>query len=178
MRRHAPAPYQALHGHLLWWGATFFTAGAALIGAAVLNLGGPSLVVVHAGAGAALLVLAAGFAATQSWTGVSNWGVVGIGTMFAPLTHLAGRAGQGRHPWRPASRTDPEAINLKPGPGLVEESAIDLFAIVMAAASTPTGSIMLLAPSQFDAALYAQVRPHVAWYGVAFLASGVGLLVG
>src|SRR5688500_4779898 len=63
------------------WGAVLFTAGVALVACAALSAPRSLVTVAHLFAGAVLLFLAGGFAATGGWSGTVVYSVLGAGTV-------------------------------------------------------------------------------------------------
>ncbi len=81
----AAAPYAALSPQLAWFGPGFLGAGASLLAVATPGPRFRYVVLAHLWAGGMLLMLAWGFALSGSWSGTSNYGVLGLGTALAPL---------------------------------------------------------------------------------------------
>ena len=141
------ATYAALRPHPIWWGALFLLTGAALLGVAALTPRRPLIIAVHLLAGAVLLIMAWGFGTVGGWNRASNYAVLAVGTAVAPLL-----ARSSRRPWTDGS---------------------DLLAIVMGAASTLNGLLLVAADEAFGTVAS---DPASGWYGVAFLVSGVALV--
>jgi hypothetical protein len=57
------------------------------------------MIAVHLVAGAALLTLAYGFATTAAWTGTSNYLMLGLGILLAPLVARGEQARSGANPF-------------------------------------------------------------------------------
>jgi PAS domain S-box-containing protein len=142
------AVYTALQAHLQLWGAGFLATGAALLCVAALLPRAGVTLAVHTAAAAVMLLMASGFAASAAWTGTVSYGVLALGTAAATLPVLErGMWGRG-----------------------------DLLALVTGLSQLAIGLLMLLAPGQFGVASYDSIRPDLAWYGAAFVVSGLGLL--
>ncbi|MBA2447697.1 MAG: response regulator [Chloroflexi bacterium] len=146
----AAPSYAPLRPYLPWWGAAFLLAGAALVDVAAVARPRPQAIAAHLLGGAIILALAYGFAVTGVWTGTSNYTVLGLGTVLAALL-----TGVPQHSRPQYSR--------------------DLFALLMGVGGALTGLVMLVFPEQFSASLYDLARPHLPWYGAAFLGGGLAL---
>src|SRR3954467_13658981 len=81
----AAAAYSALKPHLPWWGAFFLVRGSSLIGVAALRPRRLAGVAAHIWAGLALISLSGGFIASSHLPGISNYAILGIGTIVAVL---------------------------------------------------------------------------------------------
>jgi signal transduction histidine kinase len=126
--------------------------GGALLAAGAQLLSRATRIAAHLLAGAALLQIALSSTLTGAWAGFGAFLLLGAGTALAGL----------RAPTSPMSATGDE---------------LDLFALLMGPAIALTGIVFLLPVSQFDVALYDPVRPYLAWYGAAFIGSGLLLIV-
>ncbi len=142
-------PWQA---HLGWWGSIFLLAGCLLFGAALMQLRKQPRLLIHLFAGGALLSLAYAFIATQAWSGISSYLVLGVGTAVAPLLV--------REPAIAPSTARPP---------------IDLFTVLMGIAAILTGLMMLGLPEFFQSALYAPIYDYLHIHGSAFLVGGLAL---
>jgi signal transduction histidine kinase/HAMP domain-containing protein len=143
----APA-YAYLAPHLAWFGPGFLLAGAGLIAVASPAPRLRFRLVAHAAAGAMLLVLAGGFAFSASWTGTTNYTVLGLGTILAPLLVRVRTAG-------------------------VDHMRGDALSILIGLATTMTGVILVVLPAQFNAEVYEVIRPFLVWYGSVLFAVGL-----
>jgi PAS domain S-box-containing protein len=141
----APA-YAALSPRLDWFGPGFLLAGAGLIAVATPGPRFRFVLLAHFWAGSMLLILAVGFALSGSWSGTSNYGVLGLGTALAPL--LA--HGREEHATR-----------------------CEAFSLLIGLGATLTGLLLLAMPAQFNASIYDPVRPYLPWYGLAFVGAGI-----
>ncbi|GAC1549850.1 MAG: hypothetical protein NVS2B7_25870 [Herpetosiphon sp.] len=146
--------YALVQPLLMWWGSLFLLAGLSLIGVATLAPRRGIVIAVHLLAAVLLLLVAAGFARTASWTGTENFLLLALSILLAPLLP---QASQGRSETKPG--VSPE-----------------LFAVVMGVCGIGMGLIILIMPAQFTSPIYAIVRPRLPWYGVALLGSGLGLI--
>ena len=79
------AAYAALKPHLPWWGVCFLVGGAGLIGVAALRPRRAVVIAAHVWAGLALISLSVGFIATSHLPGISNYAILGLGTMIVVL---------------------------------------------------------------------------------------------
>lgn len=149
----ASATFLPLQPALAWWGIGFLFAGSSLIGIAVLAPRRLLVLLAHLFAGAILLSLAYAFSTTAAWTGTSNYLVLGLATLAAPLL-----ARQPRHA-PPAGAT-----------------TSDLFACMMGLAEALTGLVLISLPDQFRTPAYESLQPYLPWYGVTFLVAGLWLL--
>ena len=77
----AAAAYSALKPHLPWWGAFFLVGGASLIGVAALRPRRSVVIGAHVWAGLALISLSGGFIASSHLPGISNYAILGLGTI-------------------------------------------------------------------------------------------------
>ena len=138
--------YGALRAQLAWWGPGLVLGGASLIAVATLAPRFRFVLLAHLWAGSMLLALAVGFAVSGSWSGTTNYLVLGLGIVCAPLLARTRRA------WLHG----------------------EVLPVVVAFGALLTGLLMLVLPAQFSGSTYEGVRPYLAWYGLAF--SGSGLL--
>jgi PAS domain S-box-containing protein len=143
--------YAALRPRLAWWGVAYLLSGTVLLTVAALTPKRAVVVASHLCAAGGVLILARGFALQGSWTQVSLFTVLGLGTAFGVL--------------RPYSRER----RLWSGRG-------DLFAIAMGLAATTNGFIVLVAPESFPVHIAEPLRPYLHWYGSIFLAGGLALI--
>jgi PAS domain S-box-containing protein len=143
----ATPAYAALQSQLAWSGPALVLAGAGLFAAATLAPRFRIVFLAHLWTAAILLMLAVGFASSGSWSGSTNYLVLGLGIGLAPL--FAG------------SRPQPKWLRGQ------------FFSLLMGFGAVLTGLLMLGWPDQFSASAYNQIRPHLAWYGMAFIASGL-----
>src|SRR6185369_4112199 len=81
----AAAAYSALKPHLPWWGAFFLVGGSGLMGVAALRPRRLVVVAAHTWAGLALISLSGGFIASSHLPGISNYAILGIGTILVVL---------------------------------------------------------------------------------------------
>src|SRR3954467_4308031 len=118
----AAAAYSALKPHLPWWGAFFLVGGSSLIGVAALRPRRLVAVAAHIWAGLALISLSGGFIASSHLPGISNYAILGFGTIVISLVphRLRGRLLLGQ----------------------------DSFAAVLGVAVAVNGCYMLLTPEQ------------------------------
>ncbi len=144
--------YAVLRPYLPWLGCLMVLAGGALVGVATLRGRKGLLVPAHLLGAAALLALAASFVESGVWTGVVNYTVLALALALAPL------GARGSSP--PETR-----------------EGGDLFALAIGAGAAINGLLFLFTPDLFGARLYVVSRPFLGWYGAAFLAGGVALVV-
>jgi signal transduction histidine kinase/HAMP domain-containing protein len=137
-----------LEPYLLWIGSTLLLGGGALIAAGAQRLARAPRVVAHLLSGGALLQIAFSSTLTGAWVGFGSFLVLGVGTVLAGLLSPA-------------------------APGLATGEELDLYGLLMGLVVALTGVVFLLPVSQFEAALYDLVRPNLAWYGAAFIGSGL-----
>jgi hypothetical protein len=121
------AAYAPLSQQLAWFGPGFLLSGATLLAVATPAAGFRYILLAHLWAGAMLVFLAGGFALSGSWSGTSNYGVLGLGTAVAPL-----------FAYRRTDRSSPVAGG-------------DAFSRVIGQATTLTGVLLLVMPAQFTA---------------------------
>lgn len=143
--------YAALQPQLWLWGLLFLLSGSYILGVALLHLPRRTAIIAHVLAGASLLLLAAGFVASQLWSGTINLSVLGLGTLLAGFSvgADAGRSLEDR------ARSSRDLLSLLVGLGMIAN-----------------GLLMLLAPAQYSAPLYTPVRPFLMWFGLAFVLGG------
>jgi hypothetical protein len=144
------AAYSALKPHLPWWGACFLVGGAGLIGVAALRPRRPAVIVAHVWAGLALISLSGGFIASSHLPGISNYAILGIGTIVVVLVPRRLR----------------ERVLL----------GYDGFASVLGVALAINGCYMLLLPGQYAAPIFDLVRPYLLLFGAGLVAGGLALL--
>jgi signal transduction histidine kinase len=143
--------FAALAPHAPWSGAAFLLGGGGLLIAGTFALPRWLAVAPHFIAGCELLLLAHGYARAGVWTATTNIALLGVGIVLAPaLARL------------PAARPDSHDR--------------DLLALLLGLGAAFNGLAMLVVPRQFAAPVYDLARPHLAWFGTAFLAVGVGLV--
>lgn len=133
-------------------GGLYLLAGLGLLVAASVSAPGsrrPVRVGAHALAGLPLVWLALSAAAVGGWTGLTVYATLGPGTITAPWLAAPGRR--------------------------ILPAGSALFALVVGLSGALIGATMLAAPTQYGSSIFDPVRPHLAWYGAAFL--GGGLLV-
>jgi signal transduction histidine kinase len=146
----ASLAYVPVSGHLAWLGPGFLVAGAGLLAVALPSPRFRYVVLAHLWAAGMLLTLAGGFALSGSWSGTSNYGVLGLGTALAPLLALGGKD---------------------------RARAGDAFSLLIGLAATSTGLLLLTMPAQFGAPSYDPIRPYLAWFGLASVATGIALFL-
>jgi signal transduction histidine kinase len=122
-------------------------AGVSLVAVATLAPRRRFTFAAHVWAGSMLVALAAVFTMSGAWTGTSNYLVLGLGIVLAPLL----------------SRTRAQPAWLQG----------EAFSLVIGFAGTLTGLLMLIMPDQFRASTYDLIRPHLVWFGLAFTGSGL-----
>lgn len=144
--------YAILRPYLPWSGCLMMLAGAALVGVATLRGREGLLVPAHLLGAAALLALSASFVESGVWTGVVNYTVLALALALAPL----------------GARGSSSSETREGG---------DLFALAIGVGAAINGLLFLFTPDLFGARLYVASRPFLGWYGAAFLASGVALVV-
>ncbi|PSB18521.1 hypothetical protein C7B76_08260 [filamentous cyanobacterium CCP2] len=138
--------------YLPWLGTLQVIGGTALIATAALAPRRSLTFLAHLIAGASLLQAAIGHILAGTWTGAAGFGTLALGTMAAPFLP--------RVRWQ-----------------LPRETDLDWFAFLTGIRLTLDG-LLILSPfnQQFAASLYDPIRPYLPIYGMAHLASGVGLL--
>jgi diguanylate cyclase (GGDEF)-like protein/PAS domain S-box-containing protein len=146
----AAAAYSALKPHLPLWGAFFLVGGSSLIGVAALRPRRLVVVAAHVWAGLALVSLSGGFIASSHLPGISNYAILGLGTIIVSLVP---------HRWR-------QRLLL----------GQDSFAAVIGIALTINGCYMLLMPEQFAAPIFDLVRPYLLLFGPGLVLGGLALL--
>jgi HAMP domain-containing protein len=146
----AAAAYSALKPHLPLWGAFFLLGGVSLIGVAALRPRRLVVIAAHVWAGLALLSLSGGFIASSHLPGISNYAIMGIGTIVVVLVprHWRARVLLGR----------------------------DGFASVLGVALAVNGCYMLFMPDQFAAPIFDLVRPYLPLFGPGLVVGGLALL--
>src|SRR5713226_6043827 len=77
--------YAPLRPYLAWWGIGFVLAGMSLLAVAALAPRFRFMFLAHLWAGGMLLMLAMAVALSGSWTATSNYLVLGLGIMLAPV---------------------------------------------------------------------------------------------
>lgn len=142
--------FSLIRPSLPWAGGIYLAAGIGLVGAAALQPRHSLVIAAHGVAGSALLFYAFMLLRTGTWSGWPIYLVLGLGTIAAAVLPVYG--------W--------------PGPRMDG----DMFAILIALCAVSNGLVMLLLPGQFQLAIYDRVRPHLLWFGLAFLSSGVLLI--
>lgn len=146
--------YAAMQPYLFGWGVAFLLLGLAFTGLVVLQPGRYLQALAHVLVGALWLMLAWGFAGVGALTGVLSWGLFGIGIILAPLL-------SGLH-WRRS--------------GAAPHSLLSLLAGLVAAALG--GSIVVLwLTDGLNTPVYAATRQIMPLLGLAFLATGLALLL-
>jgi PAS domain S-box-containing protein len=149
------ATYSHLSPHLAWFGPGFLLAGAGLLAVATPGPRFQYVVLAHLWAGGMLLFMAAGYAFNGSWSGTSNYGVLGLGTAVAPLlTRYFPQRAQMDHPLGSAHRRG------------------DAFAAIMGLATALTGLFLVAMPSQFTASVYDPIRLYLPLFGLVFVTAG------
>src|SRR5262245_50728637 len=146
----AAAAYSALKPHLPWWGAFFLLGGSGLIGVAALRPRRLVVVAAHVWAGLALMSLSGGFIASSHLPGISNYAILGIGTIVVALVPSR---------WRTR--------------GLLGR---DGFASVLSVAMIGNGCYMIFMPAQFAAPIFDLVRPYLLLFGPGLIVGGLSLL--
>src|SRR5687768_3661646 len=146
----AAAAYSALKPHLPIWGAFFLLGGVSLIGVAALRPHRLMIVAAHIWAGLALVSLAGGFIASSHLPGISNYAILGVGTIVVALVPSRWRAR-----------------------GLLGR---DGFASVLGVALIGNGCYMVFMPEQFSAPIFELVRPYLPLFGPGLIAGGLSLL--
>lgn len=141
----------ALAPYVPWSGVAFLLGGGGLLIAAVSAPPRWLAAGAHLIAGAALVLLAHRYAQDGRWSGATSCGLLGVGTMLAPMLSRRVEA-------RPDS---PDR---------------DLLMLLLGLGAVVNGLLMLVLPRQFGAPVYDIVRPYLAWFGTAFLAAGVALV--
>jgi diguanylate cyclase (GGDEF)-like protein/PAS domain S-box-containing protein len=144
------AAYSAFEPHLSLWGAFFLLGGVSLIGVAALRPRHSLVIAAHAWAGLALISLSGGFIASSHLPGISNYAILGIGTIVVALVSDRRRA------W-----------------GLLGR---DGFASVLGLALAVDGSYMIFMPGQFAVPIFDLVRPYLPLFGSGLIAGGLSLL--
>jgi diguanylate cyclase (GGDEF)-like protein/PAS domain S-box-containing protein len=146
----AAAAYSALKPHLPLWGAFFLFGGVSLLLVAALRPRRALIVAAHVWAGLSLLSLSGGFIASSHLPGISNYAILGIGTIVVAL--LPRR-------WRDRALLGPDG-----------------FATVLAVAMTVNGCYMLFLPNQYAAPIFDLVRPYLVLFGLGLVVGGSSLL--
>jgi len=160
-----------------WWGTSFLLAGWILIGIAALSYGMPRwlLLAAHLPAGAGLLLIAGTTASDYDWIDTAVYGVLGLGTLLAPLLAELPRTTAAE-----TSTTDPSERDAA-GRAPAEANAVpangagEILALVIGLASVAAGLVLIAQGSHVLAPGLDWIRPYLSWYGVAFVASGLGL---
>lgn len=140
----AATTYAAIYGHSAWWGSALIASGMTTLSIDAFVARPLIRFTLHIPAVSALAVVAIGFTGTASWSGTVVYGVLSLATLGAAF--LA----------RPRSSQDRDLLSL----------TIAVIAMLL-------GGVMLALPSQFSASVYDTLRPHLTWFGLAFLASGL-----
>ena len=146
--------YDAVRPALPWWGAGFCLAGMALLAVPVYALAHWLRLAAHTIAAAALWSLAFSFGATGIWGSAAGYAVLGAASASAALAPAGPHA-----PLAPAGRRRP-----------------DLLALAMGAIALLHSVALLAIPAAYRVPTYDPIRANAAFFGVAFLAAGMGLL--
>jgi vacuolar-type H+-ATPase subunit I/STV1 len=134
-----------------WLGGFTVLAGVVMVRVAASRRSGVARVLAHLLVAASLSALAVGFLGSGIWTGAVGYATLALSVVFAPL--LAEKA---------------KSQEARPGS--------DLFAVAIGAGAAINGVLLLFAPHLFSTRFYDVVRPHLGWYGAAFLAGGVAVV--
>lgn len=140
--------YSFLRPQLPIWGTAFLLTGVGLLGLIVLRPNRGVAFLLHLATGVEFLILAGGLESDGSMTGMSNFAILGVGTLVSPFLDS------------PKDRLD---FDRRPS----------LLPIVVGFGSTLTGLTMLLMPAHYAGPLYDDIRGLLPWFCAAFLASGV-----
>ncbi len=141
--------YKVIQPHLQLWGGLVLAAGAALLCVPAIGTRTILSIALHVLAGAVLVLLAVGFGVAETWTGAAVYGVLGLGTAVAAMVPVLGSGWWGRG---------------------------DLLALATGTIGLAIGLLLLLASGQFNIPFYDPIRADLAEYGVAFVASSIGLI--
>lgn len=140
--------YRLLRPYLPWWGLLCLLGAGALIAVALLSPRRQIVMAAHTLAAAPLLMLGVSAGAAGGWTGLTVYAILAIGTVLAPIFSPPLD--------RPATTGD-------------------LFAVLVGISAVVNGSIMLLAPWQYQSSIFDPVRPYLPLYGAGFLLGGLGV---
>ncbi|MGE3272767.1 MAG: hypothetical protein AB7P40_28780, partial [Chloroflexota bacterium] len=138
--------YRLLRPYLPWWGLLCLLGAGALIAVALLSPRRQIVMAAHTLAAAPLLMLGVSAGAAGGWTGLTVYAILAIGTVLAPIFSPPLD--------RPATTGD-------------------LFAVLVGISAVVNGSIMLLAPWQYQSSIFDPVRPYLPLYGAGFLLGGL-----
>jgi diguanylate cyclase (GGDEF)-like protein/PAS domain S-box-containing protein len=146
----AASAYSAFKPHLPVWGIFFLVGGVGLLGVAALRPRRPLVIIAHIWAGLALVSLSGGFIASSHLPGISNYAILGLGTIVVGLMPRG---------WR--------------------ERALlgrDGFATVLGTALIANGCYMLFWPAQYVAPIFDLVRPYLIPFGLGLVTGGAALI--
>ncbi|GEM_PF-5961197 len=147
----APA-YAAFRLFIGLWGLAFLSSGVLLLASAVFSEVRPLIVCAHLAAGSMLLLWAGSLSLQQSWLGTISYGVLGLGTLIAPwMSRVVERS---------------------------ELPSLAWFPVVLGFGSLCSGMLLVALPSQLNGALFDALRPRMAAFGAAYIASGGAVIAG
>lgn len=144
-------PYTLVEPGVPVWSTILLLAGLAVLSTGFLPAPKAVTTCAHLFAAGVLLALASAFAVRGMWTAVSVCGTLALG-LIAVAALLLNRD----------RRPSPEAPHL--------------LSLVVGISTTITGLVMLALPHEFRAPAYDLLRPHLPWFGAAFLLSGLPLV--
>lgn len=136
-----------LQDQTTWWGLAFVAGGVCLLATVTLAPGFSLTVLAHLWAAGLLIALAAGFIRIGAWGGAAAYVVLGLGTAVAP--------------W--LGRLDFRRTWLH----------VDALSWLLGFGALLSGGVMLGFPGQYAPSSFDLVRPFLAWFGLAFTASGI-----
>ncbi len=148
--QYSGSSYTVLQGWLPGWGSLFMLAGGLLIAVALLNPRRQWTILAHILAAGVLLVLAYGFLVLSLWTGAVVYTVLGLGTLLVLML-----PDQHAHP----------------------ADGRDFFVLLLGVTALLNGALFVVVPDQFNAPVYAGIRPHLTWLGAAYMLAGCSLAV-
>ena len=140
--------YAALRPHVPLWGVALMCAAAGL-GAAMVTRRRAVRLALHVAGGFVLLLLASRFVG-MAWIPVTNYAMLGMAVLAAPLVA-------------------PDASGKAP-------ARSDLFALTTGLIALATGLQMVLAPGLLDSVVEPEYRGYVPWSGLAFALAGPALV--
>lgn len=138
--------------HLPVLGSWIVILGIALAGLVVLKLSRSTALFLHLSAGTTLLLIASIFAYSGSWLSAILYTILSLGISLSGFS-LAKENGERQHP------------------------AVDSFSVLIGISSNLIGLVLLLRPNGFTTPLYSVMWPLSLWFGGAFFACSLFLLI-